>query len=248
MFRFLYILLTLVSFFILLFIYTKLAGPIPFFINSVSTTKSDTFSVSGEGKVSIKPDIAVVNVGVVANAQTVKAVQDQLNTSINNVSQAIKNLGISDKDIKTQNYSIYPVYDYNTKPQKISGYSASTNLETKVRDINKINQVIDAATSNGANQVSGVSFDVDDKSKSQEEARKLAVDDAKKKAQQAAKIAGFSLGKIINYSENLGGFGPVYDTISAVGLGAGGGAVEPSKVEPGSNEVVVNVTLSYEIQ
>ena len=185
------------TFFILLFTFTKLFGPIPFSVNSVTTTKSTTFDVTGEGKISVKPDIASVSLGIRTQVQTVKGVQDQINSTINKVSAAIKELGVDTGDIQTTNYSIYPDYDYSGSSQRIKGYSASTNLSIKVRDTDKVNSVIDAATSNGANEVLGISFEVDDETKAENEAREKAVADAKRKAQDAAKIAGFRLGRII---------------------------------------------------
>lgn len=234
---------TLVTFFLLLFVYTKVFGPIPFSVSSVTTTKSDTFNVSGEGKVSAAPDVASVSVGIQGSGPTVKAAQEQINSVINKVSEAIKAQGVEAKDIKTQNYNINPEYDYSG-PQRIKGYLANTNLSVKVRQIDKVNLIIDAATGNGANQVGGVSFNIDDKTKLENEARKLAVDEAKAKAENAAKIAGFKLGKIINYSENFGGF-PV--PIRAMGS-LNAVSEKATQIEPGSSEVTVNVTLSYEIQ
>ena len=232
------------TFFILLFTFTKTFGPIPFSVNSVTTTKSTTFDVSGEGKVNVKPDMASVNVGIRAQAQTVKAVQDQINTVINKISEAVKSLGVDAKDIQTINYSIYPDYDYSGSSQRIKGYTASTNLSVKVRDTDQVNNVIDAATSNGANEVSGISFEVSDKHKAENEARQKAVEEAKKKAEQAAKIAGFKLGKIINYSES---FGEEPRPISLRSLSQGT-PESTTQIEPGSSEVKVTVTLSYEIQ
>lgn len=232
------------TFFILLFSFTKIFGPIPFSVNSVITTKSTTFDVTGEGKVTASPDIALVTVGIQSNGSTVKQAQDQINSIINKVSDAIKKLGVDPKNIKTTNYNINPTYDY-TNGQKITGYSASTNLSIKVRQLEKANSVIDTATANGANQIGGISFDVDDKTKLENEARQKAVDEAKKKAQDAAKIAGFKLGRIINYSENSGGINPMPLRAMVVDKAIGGA---PTQVEPGSSEIVVSITLSYEIQ
>ena len=81
---------SLVSFFLLLFVFLKIVGPIPFAVNSVATTKSDVFTVSGDGTSSQKPDTALIRVGVTASAPTVKAAQDLLNSNINKVSAAIK--------------------------------------------------------------------------------------------------------------------------------------------------------------
>jgi uncharacterized protein len=232
------------TFFILLFTFTKLFGPIPFSVSSVTTQKSTTFDVTGTGKVSVKPDIASVSVGISATGPTVKAAQDQINNVSNKVSQALKSLGIDPKDIETTNYNVNPEYDY-TNGQKIKGYASTTNLLVKVREIEKINQVIDTATANGANQVSGVNFEVDDKTKAENEARQKAVDEAKKKAEDAAKIAGFKLGRIVNYSENLGNFGGPVPMVRA--LDAKGNAENTTQVEPGSTDITVNVTLSYDL-
>lgn len=190
---------SLLVFFVALFVYTKFAGPIPFSITNVTSNKSEAFTVTGEGTVSIKPDIATVMVGVQSQGATVKAVQDNLNTAINAVSEAVKKTGVDNKDIKTSNYNVNPNYDYNNGTQRITGYQASSNLTIKVRDIEKANSVVDAATAAGANTIGGITFDVDDKTKAEDDARKLAVADAKAKAELAAKTTGFTLGKIINY-------------------------------------------------
>ncbi len=240
------IVVPIVIFFILLFLYTKIAGPIPFSVNSVTTNKSDTFNVTGEGSVAAKPDIATLNVGIQAQGSTVKAAQDQINAAINKVAEAIKKLGVEQKDIQTTNYNINPNYDFQGNIQRITGYSASTNLNIKVRNIDLVNQVIDQATESGANQVGGISFDVDDKTKIENEARQKAVTEAKNKAESAAKIAGFKLGRMVNYSENFEGEPrPLPLRLSA---GAPEAQQLETAVEPGSSEIKVMVTLSYEIQ
>lgn len=231
-------------FFILLFSFTKIFGPIPFSVNSVTTQKSTTFDVTGEGKVSVISDIASVSVGIRSQGSTVKSAQEQINGVINKVSEAVKDLGIDSKDIQTTNYSVYPDYDYSKSPQRIKGYSASTTLSVKVKDIDKVNNVIDAATENGANEVSGISFEVDDRTKAENEAREKAVEEAKRKAEAASKIAGFKLGRIINYSESFGG-GPIPIPLRALSQGAA--EQTPTQLEPGSTDIAVTVTLSYEI-
>jgi len=235
-----------VLFFIALFAYTKLVGPIPFSVTSTTTTTADVFTVTGEGKVSAAPDIAIVNAGVQAQGATVKLAQDQLNKAINAVSAAVKSAGVDAKDIQTSGYNVNPNYDFQSGGQRITGYQASSSLTIKVRDIEKANAVIDAATAAGANQVGGISFDIDDKTKVENEAREKAVAEAKKKAENAARIAGFKLGRIINYSENFGGSPRPLLMMEAKAVGALDQA--PTQVEPGTNEIVVNVTLAFEIR
>lgn len=234
----------LIIFFILLFIYTKLAGPLPFSVTSITTQKTDTFSVSGEGKSNTAPDIAVINVGVQAQGATVKQAQQELNGAINKVTEAIKKVGVEARDIQTSAYNLNPTYDYREGRGRITGYQASSNLTVKVHEIEKANQVIDAATANGANQVGGVSFDIDDKTKVENEARQKAVAEAKKKAEEAARIAGFKLGRIINYNEDFGSPERLMPLLAEAAVGKSA----PTQIEPGSTEVVVVVTLSYEIK
>lgn len=226
-------------FFLILFLYTKLAGPVPFSINSVNTTKSTTFDVTGEGKVDVKPDLGTVSAGVSATGSTTAQVQEQINSKINKISDSVKSLGIDAKDIKTSNYNINPTY---SDSQVITGYSANTTLTIKVRDVNKIGQVIDSATGAGATNVSNLGFEVSDKSKFENEARKLAVEDAKKKAENEANIAGFRLGRIINYSENFGGQPRPMPFVAESSIKT------PTNIEAGQNEIEVTVTLSYELQ
>ncbi len=233
-------------FFVLLFAYTKLAGPIPFSVTSVTTTKSDTFNVMGEGKFSAIPDEAVVNVGVSATGASVKAAQDQLNTKINKVIEAVKKQGVTDKDIKTTNYSISPDQALPGATSAVSSFMATSNIEIKVKNTDKVNSIIDASTAAGANEVSGITFDISDKTDAENKARQEAVDMAKKKAENAAKIAGFKLGKIINYQENFNGEPrPMFATAADSGASA---KPADTQIQPGSAEVVVTVTLSYELR
>lgn len=227
-----------------LFVYTKLFGPIPFSVNSVTTTKSDTFSVTGEGKATAIPDTASVDLGITITQNTVASAQSQANQIINKISSDLKNLGVKEKDIKTTNYSISPNYDFTSGKQSVNGYNVSVNLSVKVNPIEKINQVIDTATKDGANSVGNIQFTLNDeeKTKLENQARKQAVDAAKQKAQSLAQASGIRLGRIINVSESNQEQRPItFMEKSAVGLGA-----SDTSVEPGQSTISTTVTLSYE--
>lgn len=238
----------LVAFFLIFFLYTKVAGPIPFAVTSVMTTKTDTFTVTGTGKATVEPDIAYVTAGVKVTGSTVKQTQTDMNTKINAVSEAIKTLGIDEKDIQTTRYSVNPTYDYSRETQRITGYQANTSMQIKIRDLEKVNTVIDAATKAGANSIGNISFDVDDRTKAENEARKQASDEAKKKAENAASIAGFKLGRIVNYQESSD------SNVRPIMYAAAGGEKSlaspqaDTAIEPGSSDIEITVTLSYEIQ
>lgn len=222
--------------------FMKLTPAFPLTISSVVSDKGNTFQVSGEGKTSVKPDVAEVTVGVTKTATTVSSSQNQANTVINSVTDAMKQLGIAEKDIKTISYQIYPEYNY-TGTRKLTGYTTSVNVLVKVRDFQKIDQVIDKATVMGANEVSGLTFTIEDMEKVRTTARKEAIDNAKKKAQEIAKEAGITLGRIVNVSENAGAQPAprLYMAAESATKDAGG-----TNVQPGESEVNVTVTLSYE--
>jgi uncharacterized protein len=239
-------LVSLFLFFILLFAYTKFAGPLPFSVNSVTTQKTTTFDVTGEGKAQASADSATVMAGVNAKGDTQKAVQDQINTTINAVTQSVKALGIDSNDIQTSNYSINPNYEYANGAQKQNGFTASTNLTIKVKDISKVNAVIDGVTAAGATNVNNLGFDTVDKTSAQNEARQKAIADAKKKAADAAGAAGFKLGNLVNYQESENGNQRPIPMLKAVGGSAS--ADSSTNIQPGSNDVDITVTLSYEIR
>jgi uncharacterized protein len=248
----------IILFFIVLFAYTKLAGPIPFSINSVNTTKTDLFTSSGEGKMTAIPDQATVNAGVTAQSTTVVDAQNKVNQTTNKIIADLKKLGLSDKDIKTTDYSVNPNYGTGTAmpmmgvigggQQQITGYTVTQNLEIKVKPIDKANKVVDTATADGANLVGGINFTFSDiLSKSLEaKATEQAVNDAKDKAQTLASASGIHLGKIVNVVQNSNQPRPF---LMAAGMGAKTDqaiTVPSTNVTPGENTLTVSVVLYYE--
>lgn len=241
--------LIIIFFFLVASLYSKFGNPLPFSMNSTVTNKSDIFTVTGEGTIAVKPDIAYVNVGIQKNATTVKQVQAQINEVINKVSDGLKKLGIDTKNIQTTDYSISPNYDWSSGTQKITGYTASTQLKVKITDLDKINDVIDSSTANGANQVSNITLDVDNRDAAEESARKDAVAQATKKAEAAAKTAGFKLGKVIGYYESSNDSNmvrPVAYSAKTMAAGAVDQALN-TNIQTGSEEVKITVNLSYQI-
>ncbi|HKY73728.1 MAG TPA: SIMPL domain-containing protein [Patescibacteria group bacterium] len=227
---------------------SRFVGPLPFSVTQTTTQKQSTFDITGESTVSTAPDKAVVSLGITVNEPTVKQTQDKANTIINSISAELGKLGIEKKDIKTENYSLYPNYDY-TAGQRILGYSVNASLSVSLTDFSKLNQAIDAATSVGANQIGGISFTLSDEKKKdvENQARKEAIQRAKEKAETLAGLAGMRLGKIVNITETPTFRGGPYPMMldAAKEMGAGGIAA-PTNVEPGSTTFTYAVTISYE--
>lgn len=231
--------------FISLFVYTKLAGPIPFFINSVQTTKSDVFHVDGVGKAVAVPDTAAISAGVTKTAATVADAQSQTNTVVKNMLDSLKALGIETKDIQTTNYSVNPNYDFSTGKQTITGYTVVQNISVKIKPLDKVNKAVDTLTANGANLIGQVSFGFSDDMKKdlENQARQNAVANAKQKAQSLASASGIHLGKVIDVIENAN-----QQVIQPMALNAmkAGTAASDTTVTPGENTVSLTVTLSYQ--
>lgn len=241
-------LIAAVSIFLLFFLFFKFGPKIP--LSIISQQKGEPLVVVGEGKVSVTPDIAKVTLGIQENGASLKTVQDSVNKKSKALTDSLKKLGIGEKDIKTVSYNVYPQYDYTTPNSRITDYQVSTSYEVTIKDFDKVNDVLVAATAAGANTTGGIAFEVNDETKNEklQEAREKAVGKAKEKAQGLAKAAGINLGKIINISETQSGneIRPMYATKDAVGLG--GGVPTPADVQPGETELSVTVSLSYEIR
>jgi uncharacterized protein YggE len=136
-------------------------------------------------------------------------------------------------------------------PSEIVGYTVTQTVKVKVRDFAKIGDIMSGVVKNGANNVSSLSFTIDDPAKLQDEARAKAIAEAKSRAEEIAKAGGFKLGKLVAIDDMNGIYGyKMYD--SAVGRGglemsANASAPVPA-IEPGSEEVTINVVLRYQIR
>jgi len=216
-------------------------------LNTATTT--NTVSFSGEGKIVAKPDVAVVNLTILTEADTSKAAQDDNSKKSKAVVDFLKKQGIEEKDIRTSGYNIYPQYKYprDGKPV-INGYQVNQTLEVKIRDLDKVSVILDGVVTAGVNQVNGLSFEIDDPDKLKAQARDEAIKDAKAKANELESQLGVRLGRIVNFTE--GSYGvptPMYYEISAKAMGMGGGGGGPD-VPSGENEIKVTVTITYQIK
>jgi hypothetical protein len=263
------LLVSVVVFFILLFVYSKFGPSLP--ISLLSQSKGEPLVVQGTGTVAVVPDIAKLTVGIEETGTSLKSTQNSVNQKSQRLTEALKNLGIADKDIKTLYYNIYPETESVPVPMaepaaksgeaatliypqpptgtsRITRYRVSTTYQVTIRDFDKVNDAITAATGVGANIVSGVNFDVNEETKNKKltEAREEAVKDAKQKAQSLASAAGVSLGKLLNISESS--YPRPYPMMTE-GRGAADSSVTVKPdIQPGESEFTVTVVLSYDIR
>ncbi|MBX4200156.1 SIMPL domain-containing protein [Candidatus Parcubacteria bacterium] len=222
------------------------------------TPAVNVISITGTGEVMVVPDIATVSYTVSADAKDVATAQESVTTKMDNILNALKNLGIDDKDVKTTNYNVYPKYTYtstvctvnNCPPSRQipDGYTVSHDITVKIRKTDNAGKVLAALGSNGATNISSVTFTTDDPEKVQNEARDKAIADAKSKAEVLSKSLDIDLDHIVNFYDNSGYPYPVYG-MGGMDLKAQSAAPAVAPTLPtGENKVTSSVTLVYEIR
>ena len=224
-----------------------------------ASPQSQGIFVSGVGRVSIVPDLALLRLGIQVTDTSVSVAHARAAEAMLAVSNAVKAAGVEGKDIQTQRFSIQPMYrweevlsdrGFRTNEQVLDGYQVTNSVVVKVRDLDAVSTIVDGVAKAGGDDVriDGISFTVEDSTDAKAQARAAAMRDAVSRAQQLATAAGIALGKPISITES-GGF---QDPISSFSDGSRGLAmVESSSVstpiEAGELEVVVNVSAVFAI-
>ena len=213
-----------------------------------------TISVSGSATASSNPDTLVIVLGVESEAKTANESLSQNSNSLNSVISSLTNSGLSEDDIQTSNFSIYPMYDsikdFNGNWQQIlTGYRVSNILSIQTDKIDSAGDIIDAAVSSGANRVDNVSFQLSDE-KSQKISDDLiadAINDATQKAEKALvplkqKIVGV---KSVVIHDNVV---PYYDSPMRASFdGFAESSMKSAPIMSGDEEITTNVSVVFYI-
>lgn len=230
----------------------------------VTSPDAGGISVTGNGTVTVTPDVAQLSVGVQARAATVAEARSIAARAQEAVLASLKANGIQDRDIKTQGLNIRPEYGSRplatpapaapTRPPStpipagepvIVAYVMTNTVSVRVRNLDSVSKVVDEAVAAGGDVVrlNGISFTVDEPERFAAEARELAVKDAHARAEALAKLAGVQLGKPRAINEYLG---------PNVGRGGAVAAAAPTAdvatpISPGETEVTMQVSIVYEV-
>lgn len=208
-------------------------------------------SVTGEGEARVSPDMAVIQIAVVREAETAREALDANNEAMNAVVEELKASGIEPRDLQTSGLSINPQYVYpnnNNGEQKprITGYQVTNGLTIRVRDLSKVGEILDQSVSLGVNQGGNIVFTNDNPSAALNDARKSAVQDAISKAQTLAEAAGVSLGNVLEISEHMTPPPPRPLGMKMMRMEAA--AADASvPVEAGENTYEVRVNVTFEL-
>ena len=205
-----------------------------------------SISVTGTGKVSGKPDMASIDVGVTSQATTAKQALAVNSTSMTTLVAAVKDHGVAEKDVQTSNFSVNPVYtnDSSGRNARITGYQVTNQVHLRVRNLAGLGDLLDAIVQNGANSVNGISFYIENADKLMDTARGKAVEDAHRKAVLYAGAAGVKLGRVLYINES-GGYSPPTPGLMMHSYRA---AAASTPIEIGEEEMQSNINVVYAIE
>ncbi|SHH76437.1 SIMPL domain-containing protein [Marivita hallyeonensis] len=216
-------------------------------ILSVSASAAQTegrLTVTGEGRVAAVPDMAVITMGATSQAETAQDAMAQTSDITAAILTRLTEFGIEPRDVQTSDLSLSPVWRNrggNDGSPQIDGYQASNRVTARVRDLDRLGEILDAALSDGANRLGGLHFTLSDPDPLTDDARRLAVANARAKAELFAEAAGVELGALISLSEA----GVAMPQPEMLGMARAADAGVP--IAQGETELRASVTLVYEI-
>jgi uncharacterized protein YggE len=201
--------------------------------------------VVGDGRVTVAPDYAQIASGVTTRGKTVKEASDANSKTMAAIIKALLDSGVAQNDIQTSRFSVQPVYlpqEPRTEP-KLAGYSVSNQVRAKIRQIDKLGEILDRLITAGATDVGNIEFLVSDPSKALDQAREAAIADARRKAEVYARAAGIRLGQVEWITEQSG-FGPA---VPFRGQGASAARAAAVPIATGDDTLEVTVTVGFTI-
>ncbi|MHA7968565.1 SIMPL domain-containing protein [Rhizobium sp. CAU 1783] len=228
---------------------SAVALPLPA-LSAEQEKREATIIVSGEGEVALAPDMAILSLSVVREAETAEAALKANSSAMADVIADLRKKSIAERDIQTSNFSVDPLYrqdktgDGNYEAPEIVGYRVTNGLTLKVRDLDQLGTLIDAAVKLGVNEGGNIVFTNDKPDAAVAEARKAAVKEAIDKAKLLTESAGVKLGRVVEISENFARpmAQPMYRTTMAKEMSD---AAPP--IAGGENTYTVTVNITYAI-
>jgi uncharacterized protein YggE len=209
----------------------------------------NTITVSGIGTASGEPDVAYIELGVEMMNADLGAAYTEAADAMNNVIDALVELGIERADIRTSSVNVYPQDNYNPETGQPTDrtYRVSNTIRITVRDVENVEPVINTAVNAGANSIYNFNFGILDTVSLEQSARENAVTNARERAEQLASALGASVGRPVVVSESYGASNPV---LPYAGRGGAGYDMAQSSlpVESGQLDVTVQILVTFELQ
>jgi len=211
------------------------------------TITGTRLDITATGEVSRVPDLAIISAGVVTRSANASGAMQQAAARMARVRAALREAGIADRDIQTSNISLSPNYLY-VKDQlpRISGYTASNQVNVRFRDLASTGKILDALVAEGANQISGPNLTIDKPEAALDEARTKAVATARARAELYARSLGMRVVRVVSVSES-GGYAPPPPMPPMVMMAERSQAAD-TRIDPGEQKVQVSVSMTFELQ
>lgn len=207
----------------------------------------EVITVTGAGTARGEPDMATVSLGVTVSDARISAAVESSNETIDQITQELVALGVPEANIQTSNFNIWPEDVFDRQTGQNTGeriYHVDSTLQVRIEGTDMVGQVLQTAVENGANNVYGLTFGLQDTSGMAEEARASAIDDARGRAGQIAQALEVELGEVLSATEISGG--QVISVVEAEARGIGGGGGEPP-ISEGQLAVNVMMEISFRI-
>jgi uncharacterized protein YggE len=202
--------------------------------------------VNATGEVTRVPDLAIISAGVQTLQSSATAAIEQNAAAMARVRAGLKRAGIDERDIQTSSLSLNPEYRYeNNQPPVLTGYRASNTVNVKFRDLKRTGAILDALVKEGANQISGPSLTIDKPETAYDEARLKAIAAGRARAELYARAMGMQVVKILSVSESGSMIpGPMPVAYARAEMAADAS----SKIDPGTQNLQVSVSMSFELR
>lgn len=228
----------------------------------------NTISVTGNAELNTAPDVATFSFTIKETSKTIKEAQDIISEKVSKILDGLEDANIKEKDITTQSYTMYPKYEWvkvkseeqialdgtvfyagNNSKQVQTGFDVSQNVNVKLRDFDKVAEVLELFGDVGVENLNGPNFQVDKPDDLQEKAREMAIDEAQDKAKKLAKDLGVKLGKVVSFNEGSRGYNPQPYLSKARSFVAYDESADFAPELPvGENTISANVTITYKIK
>lgn len=201
-------------------------------------------TVTGEGVIAMKPDIARVTLGVEVSNPSASAVQQDAAAKMDSVMAELKKLGIQEKDIQTVRFDLSPEYDHSTRAPVLRGYRVTNLVAVTIRDISRVGGLLDSVVASGATRLYGINFSVSDPAAAGAQGREQAVNSARGKAEHLAKLAGVALGPAVAIEESVSAPEMPMEMVQRDAAMA----APATPISPGMQEVRTIVRVTYSIK
>lgn len=216
----------------------------PSTLNLQGNSVARTISVNASSSIKMKPDTAVLNLGVETTGSTVKAASDSNSVIADKVISALKKAGVSEDDIQTSNFNVSQNYDNLT--QKYSGYIVTNSITVRC-PVEKASTVLQTAVDSGANQFSNLTYEIDKEKREAAQTTLLneSLKEAETKARKIVDGTNVKVGNPISINPSYGYTPYVYRNDSLLKDASAASSQIPT--EAGLTEVTASIDVVYEL-